>query len=382
MDTRQLSGLARCAAILILGFANAAAGQDEVYVDAGRGPVTVHVPPHYVESRPTALVLLLHGYGAGAVFEERYVKLTPLSDEQGFLLAFPEGLENPFGKPYWNGTDACCDYFRNTDDSGYLRTLVEEIVATLNVDPRRIFFFGHSNGGFMAHRVACDQADIVAAVASLGGANWLDESNCNPVEPINVLEIHGTADTNVHYDGGCKPFLACYPKATTTVEDWARLNHCSTASMLPEWLDLTLDVAGPDTVAFSYGGCDEGGSATLFTVVDGEHVPQLSPSFNDVVIEYLLNHPKPSTVSCADVAAFEASCDDGDDGTIVATLRLADGRHHNDTVDFRIDGAIVPARVVRMRAAAVLQDQAPGRHRVSLVAPAGCAEPVELSCTQ
>src|SRR5262245_47224615 len=141
------------------------------WADAVRDPVTVHVPPGYTGETAVPLVLLLHGYGASGILEEHYMNLSAQADADVFLLALPNGTKDRFGLRYWNATDACCSHGRDfPDDSTYLLDVIDRLSAIYNVDPLRIFVVGHSNGAFMAHRLACDHADRIAAVVSLEGA--------------------------------------------------------------------------------------------------------------------------------------------------------------------------------------------------------------------
>src|SRR5258706_3929439 len=81
---------------------------------------------------------------------------------------------------------------------------------------------GHSNGGFMSHRLACD-APRIAAIVSLAGAVWNDPSKCKPAGPVSILEVHGNADLTINYNGGQKKGYT-YPPAHTTVATWAGKN--------------------------------------------------------------------------------------------------------------------------------------------------------------
>jgi polyhydroxybutyrate depolymerase len=350
--------------------------QEDVPVFAGRGAVKVHVPVSYAEGHPTALLILLHGYSSDADRLEHYVRFTPLSDQKGFLLAFPNGLYDMRGNRYWNGTDVCCG--PNTDDSGYLRDLIGVITTTFTVDSRRIFVFGHSNGGFMAHRMGCDAADLVAATVSLSAATWDDPSMCTPAAPVNVLEIHGTEDAGFLYDGGCVWRDACYPSAERTAQIWADLNHCTVQDTSQPPLDLTTEIDGPETSRTSYRSCDTGGSSGLWTMMGARHHPDLTRGFNDIVLRYLMAHPKPSDIPCDDVQDMQVSCDAG--GMLGVELLLTSEAHDGKTVDFRIDGALRVAMVSGDHADMTLRGQAPGEHVVRLSQPQACAPDVAVTC--
>jgi polyhydroxybutyrate depolymerase len=267
-----------------------------IFIDIGRGPVEVIVPSSYDGKTPVPLVFLLHGYQETAADVENYLQFAPMAEEFGFLLALPQGESDFLGLPYWNATPACCDIFgENPDDSTYLRTLVDQIMLQLMVDDRRIYFTGYSAGGFMSYRMACDHADIVAAVASLAGATYINANDCVPSEPVSVLEIHGTSDLVISYSGGCLPLLGCYPGAMTTVEFWAEYGGCDIVTMpTPPPIDLVTNVSGAETSILRYAlNCQPGGSSELWTMNSTGHFPNLSPDYSRQVVEFLLNHPKP-----------------------------------------------------------------------------------------
>ena len=261
----------------------------------GARPVSVHVPPTYVAGTAMPLVIMLHGAGVSGDIEDYYLHITAQSDARGFLYAHPDGTLDAMGNSFWNATDACCNFSPPLiDDSTYLSTLIKQIQAHYTVDPKRIFFVGHSNGGFMSHRMACDHADQIAAIVSFAGAMPLDASLCKPSVPVSVLEIHGTADTTIAFDGGANEGHA-YPSAETTVNDWVTLDGCTNSpdtSSPP--LDLDGDVVGSETTVTKYGvGCKPGGHAELWTVQGGGHVPSLNPIFPVSIVDFLFAHPKP-----------------------------------------------------------------------------------------
>jgi polyhydroxybutyrate depolymerase len=166
-------------------------------------PYDVFVPTSYRKSVPMPLVILLHGYSVSGAELESMWQLQPVAEERGFLYVHPDGTTDAIGARFWNATDGCCNAgMLPVDDSGYLETVIEQVEAAHSVDPQRIYVLGASNGGFMSYRMACDHADKIAAIASVGGAMYLDATKCEPSRPVNVLEVHGTADEVIPYDGG------------------------------------------------------------------------------------------------------------------------------------------------------------------------------------
>ncbi len=253
-------------------------------------PYDLHVPTGYDPTKATPLVILLHGYGATGAIYNAYFGLFALSDEKTFLYAAPDGTVDSMGKRFWDATDACCNlYGMPEDDVGYLDAIIDDVAARYNLDAKRVFVVGHSNGGFMAHRFACDMAPRVAAIVSLAGAQWLDATKCMPSEKVSVVQIHGDADTTIKYTGD-----TFYPSAHVTVADWATKNGC-TGSLTDTGttLDLETMLAGAETKVERYAGCT-GSDVELWTIQGGMHVPMLAtPAFPEAVWTFLAAHPKP-----------------------------------------------------------------------------------------
>ncbi|MCE9620918.1 MAG: alpha/beta fold hydrolase [Actinomycetia bacterium] len=253
-------------------------------------PYDVFVPSGYSAATAAPLVILLHGYGATSAIQEAYFKLQPQAEARGFLYVHPDATANLLGDSSWNATDACC---QNTavDDSGYITFIIDEVSAAYNVDPARIYLVGHSNGGFMSYRMACDHADRIAAIVSLAGATFLDAAQCAPTEPVSVLQIHGTDDGTIEYAGGSTP-IGRYPSAETTVATWSTYNGCTTATESLGAIDLGLEIDGDETAKQAFTGCPADGAVELWTIDGGPHIPPLTENFAADIIDWLYAHPK------------------------------------------------------------------------------------------
>ncbi len=258
-------------------------------------PYQYQVPSNYDPSKPTPLVILLHAYSVDGALEDLYFGFSRYADSNDILYAYPDGTKDHLGNRFWSATDACCGDLGTVDDVAYLDAVIDDMRAKFNVDDKRVFLAGHSNGAFMAHRMACDSASKIAAIVSLAGRNWLDMSRCKPTEPVAVLEVDGTADMDIQYNGGTTGGTgAPYGSARDTVAGWATRDGCSpiTDTSLPP-LDLDASIPGAETTIERWVQCHPGGGAELWTINGGTHIPALKPSWASLIYGFLSAHPKP-----------------------------------------------------------------------------------------
>jgi polyhydroxybutyrate depolymerase len=173
----------------------------------------LHVPPSYDGSTPIPLVLDLHGWLSNKSAQRYFSQLEVLSDAEGFAVVWPQGLfgqeDNPEGfnppaGPSWNAGFCCgAAVTSQPDDVGFLRTLVEAVAREVEIDRRRVYATGLSNGGALTQRLACEAADLVAAAAPVAFPIALvPYTSCAPSRPIAVLTFQGTTDVLVPYEGG------------------------------------------------------------------------------------------------------------------------------------------------------------------------------------
>lgn len=255
-------------------------------------PFVVNVPKTYDPAKLAPLLIVLHGYTGTGQSMKKYVGIQSRAEEKGFLTVYPDGTKDGAGNGFWNATVACCNFGEvDVNDSAYLVSIINEVSAKYHVDPKRVYFIGHSNGGFMSYRMACEHADKIAAIVSIAGAANGQAGVCKPSEPVSVLQIHGTADTTIAYAGGSINALS-YPSALDSVASWVSVNGCAAApSKSTVTLDLVADLAGKETGVSSFAPCSRA-AAELWSMNGAAHSPAFSADFAADVVDFLLAHPK------------------------------------------------------------------------------------------
>jgi polyhydroxybutyrate depolymerase len=243
--------------------------------------------------RPSPLIVLLHGYGAPSTSLTAALKLESRARSKGFVYAVPEGTPDHRGLKFWNASTACCN-FRDlpVDDVAYLAALIDDVKSRAEIDPNRVYVVGHSNGGFMAHRLACELSDRIAGIASIAGAAIEPAGACRPEQPVAILQIHGDQDWHVPYQGGRvlrRTTGGTHPSATETVARWGRLHGCDDDPVAGESIDLEPDLPGAETEVLRYEGC-KGGAAELWTVRGGDHFVAQHGAAYDRIYDFLMAH--------------------------------------------------------------------------------------------
>ena len=214
----------------------------------------LHVPASYDPTAGVSLVVAFHGFTEGPEDIRDTSHFDQISDERGFIVAYPEGLNGS-----WNGGTCCgLSVIANVDDVAFATALIDTIEADYCIDPARVFATGFSNGGFFSHRLGCELSGRIAAIGVVAGQESLTE--CNPTRPVPVLQVHGDADPVVPYGGN--PLLG-FPSTESTISGWAERDGCTGEP-----------VAGPtigDTSCAIYDACRAGSAVELCTVSGGGH---------------------------------------------------------------------------------------------------------------
>lgn len=258
-------------------------------------PFRVRVPEMLDRSRALPLVLMLHGYSVNSNIQDVYFGLSNIVSTRNFVLALPDGTIDSRGNRFWNATEGCCNFDNNpVDDVAYLRAVIADVKQRYNIDPGKVFVIGHSNGGFMGLRLACELSPQISAVISLAGSDWQNPMRCQPTQPVHILAVHGTMDESVPYAGELMGGMQVYPGAEGTVRNWAMRNGCTgMLAMSGPSMDLDTSLAGAETERLAHANCRPGGTAELWRIVGGVHAPSLTNDWSNIVMDWFMAHGRP-----------------------------------------------------------------------------------------
>jgi polyhydroxybutyrate depolymerase len=224
----------------------------------------VHVPPAASSGRTLPLVLALHGVGGNGRFMEEYTGLSRMSDQKGFVVAYPAAYGSP---ARWNiaGPPGTAP-----DDVAFARDLLGALEARLCIDPSRVYATGVSNGGGMAARLGCELSDRLRAIAPVAGG-YSTLPPCGTARALSVLEIHGTSDRVVPY-AGRGPSRA--GSARGFLRGWAQRDGCPSRAVR--------SVPARRVVRLDWAPCEGGTAVAHLKVLGGTHEwPEAIPEHGD-----------------------------------------------------------------------------------------------------
>jgi polyhydroxybutyrate depolymerase len=241
-----------------------------------------YAPPNRAGKLP--LVFVLHGAGGDGERVARTTRFEQLAAKVGFIVVYPDGFEKHWndlrGIPEWTAQQ------RNIDDVGFFSALIDRFVSQHHADAKRVFVAGISNGGLMSHRLGCELANKIAAIAPV--VRTLTHKladGCRPARAISVLMFFGTADKLVPFEGGIQkmgsvgtPVLS----ARQTIEKWARLNRCAS----PPSVTPTTEPAGSRE---AFGNCRDGVEVMAYIREGAGHA--WPPDATELIWAFFEKHP-------------------------------------------------------------------------------------------
>lgn len=247
----------------------------------------VHVPTQHTEGTPLPLLFFMHGLGGDISRYDSWYDLQTAADQYGWIIVLPQALPytiDYIGYPFdlgstWNAgievTIGELHYALNSevDDAGFLMALIDTLDSQYTIDHDSIFFSGISMGGFMTHRMAIEHGDRIAGFGAISGLIALPLADRNPVNPVNMLHIHGTDDEVISYYGYLNVPLLGEIKMGISVDSvidyWVSHDHCNPTPTIDSMPDRIDD--GMRFVRYSYDEGEQNSHVQFLKVIGGQH---------------------------------------------------------------------------------------------------------------
>jgi len=234
---------------------------DSIMFDRLERTYRIHMPSSYDKTKPMPLVFVLHGAGDSGrkmAWLTRY-GFNKLSDKEDFIVVYPDAIDGKWDQ-------------ENIDDVGFISALIDHLTKELNIDEKRIYVTGMSNGAFMTNLLACELSEKIAAIAPVCGT--MEKGlvpYCSPSRPISVLIIHGDKDRIVPWKGGELPVIRLkILSVEETVDHWITHNNCSSSPIIT-WEPNRDPWNGTRVRREVYGQGNEGAEVILYAIEGGGH---------------------------------------------------------------------------------------------------------------
>jgi len=223
----------------------------------------VHVPASYSPTTATSLIIAIHGgFGSGPLLETQS-QLSVKSDQEGFIVVYPDGVRNTLGIRTWNAGGCCgSSVANNVDDVGFINTLIDSIVAKYAIDGDKIYLTGMSNGAFMSYRLACELSETIAAIAPVSGT--MNVKDCNSIRNVPIIHFHSYLDESVPHLGGTGYGISSHhnPPLHSVLTAWKGKNNCINQDTIQNDTDL---------LHIKWSSCQCNSNIQLYLTHDGGH---------------------------------------------------------------------------------------------------------------
>ncbi len=229
----------------------------EIETSEGNRKYLLHIPKSYDETQPTPLVISIHGFAEWPAHQMQISHWNELADEQNFIVVYPRGTDFPLR---WR-TNGFGD---SLSDVEFIDKLITQIENEYNIDTRRIYVNGLSNGGGMSFQLICKLSERIAAFRGVAGAYVVAWEDCNPSRSVAAIIFHGTADPIVPFEGGpSQSFDIPFVNIPEWVRQLAERNDCD--------LSANAMATQGEVDGLQYRNCDENADVDFYIINGGGH---------------------------------------------------------------------------------------------------------------
>ena len=258
----------------------------QVTVDGLERSYLLHVPPGSDSLGLVPVVFVYHGYSSYPSSTQTMTGFNDIADSAGFLVVYPEGTGTGSSNLSWDAGRCCrSEAMPKVDETAFVRQILADLGTITDIDMKRIYATGFSNGAMLTYRLACEMSDTFAAIAPVSGV--LVYSPCQPQQPVSVIHIHGLDDTAVPYAGGSTSIPGGFPPVEDSITTWVQLDGCSGSAQVEQQQNVITHTV--------YASCQAGTAVEMYTI---KYLGHAWPSVyvlpaSQVIWDFFATHPKP-----------------------------------------------------------------------------------------
>jgi len=149
------------------------------------------------------------------------------------------------------------------------------LAERIPIDRRRVYATGLSNGGMMAHRLAAEAADLIAAIAPVAGGMVFPAITA--ARSVPVMHLHSVDDPRALYTGGLGPPFPMtkshvfHPNIDQMIARWVKHDGCAAQPAVTE-RRADSDTRGHTATRYVYSNCRDGAEVSLWKLTGAGHV--------------------------------------------------------------------------------------------------------------
>lgn len=239
----------------------------------------IYIPSVHDKSVKAPLVIALHGRGTTgySMILLTHGGFNKLADMDGSIIVYPDGIELNWNDGRMDEEANDRAHRENIDDTGFISALIDTMIRDYNINPKKVYVTGISNGAIMSYRLACELSHKITAIAPVdGNIPVMLYPQCSPSQFVSVLAINNTDDPLVPFEGGeivgkfRRVKLGKVLSTDESIRFWVNQNRCSSIPVVTEEPDRD-PKDGTRVTKKEYINNFEGTEVILYAIEGGGH---------------------------------------------------------------------------------------------------------------
>ena len=138
----------------------------------------VYTPTTHAPGRAAPLLVMVHGCQTTAEEQMKANLYNPIAEREGFVVLYPD--VDAVGRAQPGPLNQCWKFplptawTRDSSDAAAIADMTRAVMATMAIDPERVYLVGMSAGGFMTSIDAAAYPDLFAAVGISAAGGYAD----------------------------------------------------------------------------------------------------------------------------------------------------------------------------------------------------------------